>query len=133
VLALGVQAGLAGKKFPEVLRQLHDKGVLSDQNFDAINGLRALRNLVAHRSEPSVSEAKATEYFAMAGVIRMILEQVTRKVGGGWVKSNDSGAEFYPTGHSRHSVREVLISKLTSQSATKLPSYDFGEISSLAS
>jgi hypothetical protein len=28
---------------------------------------------------------------------------------------------------------KLLISKLTSQSATKLPSYDFGEISSLAS
>jgi hypothetical protein len=78
VLSLGREVSLEGKTFAETLRRLHDKGVLTDQNLDAVNGLRALRNLVAHREEPSVSEQKAAEYRAMADAVLMIIGQVSR-------------------------------------------------------
>ena len=80
VKTLARDAGVSGKSFLETLRNLHDKGVLDDKNLDAINGLRALRNLVAHREEPSVSDRKAGEYLAMADAVLMILDQVSRKV-----------------------------------------------------
>lgn len=53
---------------------------MSDKDIDAISGLRALRNLAAHRPEPSISQEKAAEYLAMAEAMSMVLQQEARKL-----------------------------------------------------
>jgi hypothetical protein len=79
VVALASHVGVAGKSFSEALRGLRQKGVITDKELDSVNGLRALRNLVAHREEPSLSKQKAAEYIAMADAVKMLLEQAARK------------------------------------------------------
>jgi Domain of unknown function (DUF4145) len=79
VLELGAKLGTTGRSLHDVLRQLQDKGIITEKDYDAMNGLRALRNLVAHREEPSVSPQKAAEYLAMADAVKMLLEQAARK------------------------------------------------------
>jgi Domain of unknown function (DUF4145) len=82
VLDLGRRSGALGRSVQEVIRQLREKGIVTDKELDSMNGLRALRNLVAHREEPSVSKQKAAEYVAMADAVKMLVEQKARKAAG---------------------------------------------------
>lgn len=79
VIDLAKRAGIPSRTFQEAFRSLREKAALSDKDYDAVNGLRALRNLVAHREEPSLSKQKAAEYLAMADAVKMLLEQAARK------------------------------------------------------